>query len=64
MVVFGHHHRPVRHELSGGAVYINSGAWVNTGVEANHAHVVAVRDESGDLVASLHLGRDFLGASP
>ena len=44
--------------------YINSGAWVNTGIEANHAHVVAVRDDAGDLVASLHLGRDFLGAPP
>jgi UDP-2,3-diacylglucosamine pyrophosphatase LpxH len=60
VVVFGHHHRPRVVELREGGVYVNAGAWVNTGVEANHAHVVALRDAEGNLSASLRRGRDFL----
>ena len=60
VVVFGHHHRPVELGLGEGRVYMNSGAWVNTGIEQRHAHVVLLRDADGALEASLHLGRDYL----
>ena len=63
VVVFGHTHRPAVHKLEGGGLYMNSGGWVNTGMEGNHAHAVLVRCEDGSFISSLHRGRDYLGES-
>ncbi len=62
VIVFGHHHRPDVRQLREGGLYMNSGAWVNTGLAANHAHVTVVRRPDGSLDAELRRGRDFLGA--
>ena len=63
MVVMGHHHHPDHHELDDGRAYLNTGAWVNTGIDKNHAHAVVVHSPDGELEASLHRGRQYLGAS-
>lgn len=62
VVVMGHHHKPMDHPLGDGRVYFNTGAWVNTGLEGNHAHVVIVRKDDGTLRAALYRGRHVLGS--
>ena len=66
VVVFGHHHKPRVDELPGGGVYINCGAWVSSGVEKNHSHVVVLRQPDGTTWTTLISGRDFYesGDSP
>ena len=64
LVIFGHHHLPNEAALPDGGQYINSGAWVNSGVDCDHAHVVLLRRDDGTLDASLRRGRDFWGGQP
>ncbi len=59
VVVFGHHHLPNLVELGEGGQYMNAGAWVASGVDQTHAHVVLARREDGSLDASLREGRDY-----
>jgi len=59
IVIFGHHHRCVDRTWGGGR-YLNTGAWVNTGMEGNHAHVALIRTEEGALSATLKRGRTYL----
>ncbi len=61
LVIFGHHHQPLERELQQGRIYMNSGAWANSGIQRDHAHVVVVRDEDGRDHASLRRGPDFYG---
>ncbi len=63
VVVFGHTHRPVHRELEDGGLYLNTGAWVSSGIDSGHAHAVLVHDEEGRLSATLHEGRTWLEAS-
>ena len=62
IVVFGHHHLPNDVDLGGGRRYMNAGAWVSSGADQKHAHVVLLR-RADSLDASLRLGRDYLGGA-